>query len=135
MDIPLGTQILYLFFLAIPIASIAWTVTHEEVFREPREFCTKRSKECRSVLQRKFYYLFTCEFCFSHYVAVFMLFITGYKLLFTDWRGYFIAGFSLVWAANIYMSLFALIRVDLKKVKFEANIKEVEHKKAAEESN
>lgn len=65
-----------------------------------------------------------------------MLFITNYKLLFTDWKGYLIAGFSLVWIANIYMSLFALIRVDLKKVKFEANIKEAEHKiKASETDN
>jgi hypothetical protein len=131
MNISLGTQILYLFFLAIPIACIAWTVTHEEVFREPREFCLRKSQNCENVLQRKFFYLFTCEYCFSHYVTVFMLFITQYKLLFTDWKGYFIAGFSLVWIANIYMSLFALIRVDLKKVKFEANIKEVEHKKAS----
>ncbi len=133
MDISVGTQILYLFFLAIPISSIAWTVTHEEVFREPREFCLKKSQDCQKLLQKKFFYLFTCEYCFSHYVTIFMLFVTRYKLLFTDWRGYFIAGFSLVWIANIYMSLFALIRVDLKKVKFEANIKEVEHKKVAED--
>src|SRR6476469_6830887 len=133
MDISVGTQILYLFFLAIPIACIAWTVTHEEVFREPREFCLRKSQDCQKLLQRKFFYLFTCEYCFSHYVTVFMLFVTRYKLLFTDWRGYFIAGFSLVWIANIYMSLFALMRVDLKKVKFEANIKEVEHKKVAED--
>ena len=133
MEVPLSTQILYLFFLAIPIACIAWTVTHEEVFREPRDFCARKSKECQSLLQRKFFYLFTCEYCFSHYVTIFMLIITGYKLMFDDWRGYFIAGFSLVWIANMYMSLFALLRVDMKKVKFEANIKEVEHKKVLEE--
>ena len=133
MELPISTQILYLFFLAIPIACIAWTVTHEEVFREPREFCLSRSKDCRGLLQRKFFYLFTCEYCFSHYVTMFMLVITGFKMIFTDWRGYFISGFSLVWIANIYMSLFALIRVDLKKVKFEANIKEVEHKKVSKE--
>ncbi|HSU49680.1 MAG TPA: hypothetical protein VLJ41_03795 [Segetibacter sp.] len=133
MDISVSTQILYLFFLAMPIACIAWTVTHEEVFREPREFCLRKSQDCQKLLQRKFFYLFTCEYCFSHYVTILMLFITRYKLLFTDWRGYFIAGFSLVWIANIYMSLFALMRVDLKKVKFEANIKEVEHKKVAED--
>jgi hypothetical protein len=133
MDIPLGTQILYLFFLAIPIACIAWTVTHEEVFREPREFCLRKSQDCQKLLQRKFFYLFTCEYCFSHYVTAFMLFITHYKLLFTDWKGYLVAGFSLVWIANIYMSLFALIRVDLKKVKFEANIKEVEHQKVSDD--
>ena len=133
MDVPVSTQILYLFFLAMPIACIAWTVTHEEVFREPREFCQKKSKDCQSLVKRKFFYLFTCEYCFSHYVTALMLIITGFKLLFTDWRGYFIAGFSLVWIANIYMSLFALIRVDLKKTKFEANIKEVEHQKVKEE--
>ena len=135
MNISISMQILYLFFLAIPIACIAWTVTHEEVFREPRDFCAKKSQECPNLLQKKFFYLFTCEYCFSHYVTMFMLVITGYKLLFTDWRGYFIAGFSLVWIANMYMSLFALLRVDMKKVKFEANIKEVEHKKALEEEN
>ena len=32
-------QLFWLFVLAIPIASVAWTVTHEEVFREPREWC------------------------------------------------------------------------------------------------
>lgn len=133
MDVPISTQILYLFFLAIPIACIAWTVTHEEVFREPRDFCSKRSKDCKRLLQRKFFYLFTCEYCFSHYVTIFMLVITGYKLMFTDWRGYFVGGFSLVWIANVYMNLFALIRVDLKKVKFEANLKEVEHSRVKDD--
>ncbi|MDB4920886.1 MAG: hypothetical protein JWQ54_2869 [Mucilaginibacter sp.] len=53
-----------------------------------------------------------------------MLFITNYKLLFTDWRGYLIAGFALVFVANVYMSLFALARVDLKKVRLEAENEE-----------
>ncbi|MDB5250772.1 MAG: hypothetical protein JWQ40_5166 [Segetibacter sp.] len=132
MDLPLSRQIVYLFLLALPIACIAWTVTHEEVFREPREFCVRKSKECRSLAQRKFFYLFTCEYCFSHYITAVILFITNYQLIFTDWRGYLIGGFSLVWIANIYISLFALIRVDLKKVKFEANLKEEEHKKTTE---
>ena len=34
----LTTQVAWLFILAIPTACIAWTVTHEEVFREPREY-------------------------------------------------------------------------------------------------
>jgi hypothetical protein len=111
----LSTQIIWLFLLAIPVACIAWTVTHEEVFREPREFCVRRSQDCKTLFQRKFFYLFTCEYCFSHYVTMFMLFITRFTLLFDDWRGYLIAGFSLVWIANIYMSLYALIKVDIKK--------------------
>jgi len=119
---PLQTQIAWLFLLAIPIACIAWTVTNEEVFREPRDFCIKCSKECKTVLQRKFFYLFTCEYCFSHYVTVIMLFLTGYKLLIDDWRGYILAGFALVWIANLYMSIFAFLRQGIKKEKTEINI-------------
>jgi hypothetical protein len=117
--------------LAIPIACVAWTVTHEEVFREPREYCVERSQTCRSLLKRKFFYLFTCEYCFSHYVTIFFLIITGFQFLFDDWRGYLIAGFSLVWVANIYMSLYALIRIDLKKGRL---ITKIEEKKIQEES-
>ncbi len=120
----LSLQITWLFLLAIPIACIAWTVTHEEVFREPREYCVKCSQQGQTLLQRKFFYLFTCEYCFSHYVTVAMLFFSGYKLLLADWRGYIIAGFSLVWIANIYMSLFARIRMDIKKEKVDIAVKE-----------
>ena len=115
----LGPQIIWLFVLAIPIACIAWTVTHEEVFREPREYCVKRSQQCKTILERKWFYLFTCEYCFSHYVTILFLFLTDYKLLIDDWRGYVIAGFSLVWIANTYMSLFGFIRQDISKEKME----------------
>jgi hypothetical protein len=113
MDI--DVQLFWLFVLAIPIACIAWTVTHEEVFREPREYCVRRSEESKSIFVRKFFYLFTCEYCFSHYVTIFMLIITKFTLLLEDWRGYLIAGFALVWVANIYMSLYAFLRIDIKK--------------------
>ncbi|MEO6314697.1 MAG: hypothetical protein ABIU63_13385 [Chitinophagaceae bacterium] len=110
-----GLQIAWLFILPIPVACIAWTVTHEEIFREPHDYCVRKSQSCRGLLTRKFFYLFTCEYCFSHYVTVLFLFLTGYKLLLPDWRGYIIAGFSVVWIANIYMSLFGLIKTDIKK--------------------
>jgi hypothetical protein len=108
-------QIIYLFVLAIPVASIAWTITHEEVIREFRETCHAKSMECPRLYQRKFFYLFTCEYCFSHYVALVFLIVTRFKLLYPDWRGYLIALFSVVWVANVYMSLFGRIRLDLKK--------------------
>ncbi len=128
-------QVLNLFLLSLPIACIAWTVTHEEIFKEPRDFCVEKSKSSTSLLVRKFFYLFTCEYCFSHYVTVFFLIITKYTLLFTDWRGYLIGGFALVWVANIYMSIFGFVRVGMKKEKMVADIKEVELKeiKPAEE--
>lgn len=111
----ISEQILWLFLLAIPIACISWTVTHEEVFREPREYCSKRSLTSKYLLQKKFFYLFTCEYCFSHYVTIVFLILTEYKLLMNGWRGYLIAGFALVWVANIYISLFGFIRQDIKK--------------------
>ncbi len=120
------SPIIQLFILAIPIACISWTVTHEEVFREPREFCVKKSKTCKTLLQRKFFYLFTCEYCFSHYITIIFLALTKYQLLYSGWLGYLIGGFSLVWVANIYMSLFGWVRTGMKKDRIEAVIMEEE---------
>ncbi|MEO5814636.1 MAG: hypothetical protein ABIT20_05090 [Gemmatimonadaceae bacterium] len=105
---------LTLLLLAIPIACVSWSVTHEEVFREPREWCEVQSRECRRAAVRKMFYLFTCEYCFSHYVAAFFLFLTHFTLLMPGWRGYVIAEFALVWVANMYMSLFGRLRLDIK---------------------
>jgi hypothetical protein len=124
----IGDQVAHLFLLAIPIACIAWTVTHEEVFREPREYCVNKSKNSMWLAVRKFFYLFTCEYCFSHYVTALILVITGFKMLYPDWRGYFISGFALVWIANVYMSLFGFVRVGMKETKMEADLEELELK-------
>lgn len=117
-------QILELFLLAIPVACIAWTVTHEEVFREPREYCQRRSEACRRWYERKFFYLFTCEYCFSHYIAAIFIAITWYKLLFDGWRGYLIGWLALVWIANQYMSVYNRLRLDIKSERLEGEIKE-----------
>ena len=129
----LATQIIWLFVLAIPVASVAWTVTHEEIFREPRQFCEEQSSSARTYMRRKFFYIPTCEFCFSHYVTIAFLFITRYKLLFDDWRGYLIAFFALPFVANAYMGLYAQTKLEAKKDRFsakvvqhEAEIKEIE---------
>jgi len=128
----LSEQIIYLFVLALPIACIAWTVTHEEIFKEPREFCVEKSKTSKTIVQRKLFYLFTCEYCFSHYVTLFFLIITHYYLLFEDWRGVLIGGFALVWIANVYMSLFGFIRVGMKREKMGADIEELKLKEEKE---
>jgi hypothetical protein len=120
----LANQFGSLLLLAIPIASIAWTVTHEEVFREPREWCVRRSENCNRLLQRKFFYLFTCEYCFSHYVTIFFLIVTRFKLLYPDWRGYLVGGFALVFVANAYMSAFGRLRLDIKHERVEIEHKE-----------
>jgi len=119
-----GLQASYLFLLAIPVACISWTVTHEEVFKELREFCKHYGEKSRKPFIKKFFYILTCEYCFSHYVAIAMLFITNYQLLFNGWRGYLVAGFSLVWIANIYMSLYSRVRLDIKKERIEIDQQE-----------
>ena len=111
---PLHVQVLWLFVLAIPIASIAWTITHEEVAREAREYCARRSKNCKKFLERKAFYVFTCEYCLSHWITLFFVLLTGYRLLLNDWRGLVIAVFALVWVANIYMGIFGRLRLGIK---------------------
>ena len=110
----LGAQLLMLAILAIPIACISWTVTHEEVFRELREWNQRRAETGRTLLVRKFFFLLTCEYCFSHYVTILFLILFRFTLGFEGWRGYLVAGFSLVWIANVYMSLFGRLRLDIR---------------------
>lgn len=126
--ITIHNQVASLLILAIPIACIAWTFTHEEIFSEIHNYCADCSKNSKTLLRKKFFYLFTCEYCFSHYITALMLIITKYHLLYDDWKGYMVAGFSLVWISNIYMSIYNRIRVTLKKEKIEADIIEEEKK-------
>jgi hypothetical protein len=119
-------QILGLFVLAIPIACVARTVVFEEVFREPREYCQRMSKTCRSAAARKFFYLFTCEYCFSHWVTLVVLLVTRYRLMYDDWRGYVVSFFSLVFVANSYLNLYARRRVDITSETKAIEVKEKE---------
>lgn len=115
----LAAQTAWLVLLAIPIACITWTFTHEEIFREPREYCAARSRNSRKLVPRKFFFIFTCEFCFSHYVAIGFLFLTHFHFLLPDWRGYFLALFALVWIANFYISIYGRLRLELKGERIE----------------
>ena len=133
LPIPLGVQFVWLLMLAIPVASVAWTVTHEEVFRESREYCQRQARQAPTLSRRKFFYLFTCEFCFSHYIAALFLIITRFRILYTGWRGYLVALFALVWLANQYMSIYNRLRLDIKHEHLEiaAKQEDVEQRKAA----
>ena len=123
-DMTIARQVFWLLVLALPIACVARTVVYEEVFREPRQYCLRKSCECKSLAARKFFYLFTCEYCFSHWVTFFFLFLTRYKLLLDDWRGYILSAFAVVAVANLYMSSFARLRQEVKSEKLEAKTKE-----------
>jgi len=110
-----SAQLWVLLLLAVPIACVSWTVTHEELFREIREYFERRADKGRTIFERKFFYLFTCEYCFSHYVTLLALWMSGFTLLLPGWRGYVLAGFALVWVANMYMSVFGRLRLGIKR--------------------
>jgi hypothetical protein len=122
--IPLPEALLVAVVLAMPIAAVTWAVTHEDVFREVREYCLHRSESAGSVAERKFFYMFTCEYCFSHWVTLAVLLFTGFRLLYEDWRGYFVSGFALVWLANHYMSVFGRLRLGIKSERIDVSLKE-----------
>ena len=118
-------QLFSLFVLAIPVACISWTVTHEDIFQELRAWCERRAR-ARRVFIRKFYRVVSCEYCFSHYVAAGVVAVTRFTLLLPGWRGYLIAGFSLVWIANLYMSLYGRLRLEIKSERVEIEEQERE---------
>jgi hypothetical protein len=125
-----GQQLLTLIVLSLPVAAIAWTVTHEELFSEFHDHCVQRSQRARSLAARKFFYLFTCEYCFSHYIAAAAIFLTGFTLLYDDWRGFLIAWLAVVWVANHFISLYGRLRLGIRSERLEIGIKEAVSERA-----
>lgn len=117
-------QLIWLFVLAAPVACLAWTVTHEELFDEFHQWCVAKGRRCGRLYQRKFFYLFTCEYCFSHYVSAGIVWLTGFRLLVPGWRGALLAWFTLVWVSNVYLSLYGRLRLDIKRERVEITAEE-----------
>ena len=117
------TQVAVLLLLAVVVACVAWTVTHEEIFREIRE-AAKQLSEHGPWFLRKFFYVFTCEYCFSHYVTLAILALTNFKLLLNDWRGYVLAFFAIVWISNQYMGIYDRLRLTIKSERVEVETQE-----------
>lgn len=115
----LWRQVAWLLLLAVPVACVARTVVFEEVFREPRDWCKRQSELCRSLAARKFFYVFTCEYCLSHWIGLFFIVLTQFRLLLDDWRGYVLSFFALPFVANLYLNAYARLRVDITQAKVE----------------
>ena len=109
------TRLVLLFVLPIDCALRGPRHARGASFSRASRLVRRESRSARSPYSRKFFYVFTCEYYFSHYVTAFFLFITRYTLLFDDWRGYLISGFSLVWLANVYMSFFGRMRLEIRE--------------------
>jgi hypothetical protein len=90
--------------LSIPVACIAWTVTLKK-YSVNRGNGAGRCERLKHFLSASF--LPTCEYCFSHYVALAFILLTHFHLLMTGWRGLLIASFH--WSgSNFYASIFGL---------------------------
>ncbi len=123
-------EFLFLYYAAV-VAIIARTVTTEELFREPRQWlkswCADENQNC---VLRKLAYMATCEFCFSFWLT--LVLVAGlfqYRLAFDDWRGYIVSVFVTMGMANVYMGIFSLLRVDLRKERAVAQT--IERRKSA----
>ncbi len=121
---PILTQIFWLVILSLIVSSISWTVTQEEIFSEWRDAFEKKSETASNILIRKFFYVFTCEYCFSHWVTIFVLILTGFRVLIDDWRGNILAFFLLPWLANQWMSIYRRLRVGIKHENLRAKVVE-----------
>jgi len=50
--------------------------------------------------------------------------------VYSDWRGYVIAWFSLVWVANHYMGLYGRLKLGIRSERLDINLKEAVNKHA-----
>jgi hypothetical protein len=92
LSVPLAHQFVLLLMIAIARSLRCVDGHARRSFREPREFCKRMSQDCKALPQRKFFYLFTCEYCFSHYVSALALWLFRFQLLYEGWRGYWWRG-------------------------------------------
>lgn len=97
--------------LSAVVAVVSWTATHEEIFREPREYCAAQANGDCPWWKRKFFYVFTCPFCLSHYVAAALIFVVDYRLIYPGLDGRFVAWYALVAIANVFTSLYRWLRL------------------------
>ena len=125
-----GADLLTLLTLSLPVAALSWVVTHEELFREFHDYCAARSQIAQRLPTRKFFYLFTCEYCFSHYVSAGVLLATHFTLLFDDWRGYVVSWLALVWVANHLIGIYGRLRLGIRSERLEIGLKEAVSERA-----
>ena len=104
------------FVVASAVSVSAWTLAKEHIFHELRALCDRSAKnhQC-SWFVRKIAYMPTCEYCNSFWITLVALLFLQYQVLWDDWRGYVLAQFFTWSLAVAYMSIFQLLRVDIRE--------------------
>lgn len=120
---------------ALPVAWLAWTVTHEEIFRDWWQWMGDNAKSFHQKYQRaetfseyyplwrkalywlghKLCFLVTCEYCTSFWINLVVVLVSGLHILYDDWRGCCLAVFGVPWVAVLLMDLHQRLRVEIRK--------------------
>ena len=80
--------------LALAVASISFTVTETKLFKPYREWATKKAPIFGS--------LFSCGYCFGHWVAALLVVIYRPRLFNFYWLlDYIITGLVIAWLAGL----------------------------------
>ena len=118
-------EFLHLCLLAIPVACVSWTVTHEKIFEPVRKwfddihtarYSFKHGRGWLERFIRHMAYAPTCEYCFSHYVALFAYLAYPIPVLpVARWANLLFGWFALVWVANVYMNLHFRLRLSIRE--------------------
>jgi hypothetical protein len=128
-------QLEFLGYAAV-VFVICRALTAEEIFREPRERLQDYFKEEKHPkLLRKLAYMPTCPFCGSFWVTVITVAVANYQLIHDDWRGYVVAHAATMLTANIYMEVFNRLRIDNRKERAHADLKEKEKERVDKSSD
>lgn len=122
-------SVLFAAVLALPVACASWTVTMEYIFQDLRKAATAWGKRNpNSYIIGKLSYLPTCYYCFSHWVAFVALVAFPFKMLTDGAMGYIPALFTTVFVANVYMSIFNILRAKLRMQRGMADEAEIKAK-------
>ncbi len=115
---------------AAVVAILVRAFTQEELFAETRRWLSRHAEEERHPLVlRKLAFMPTCDYCLSFWVTLVLLVgVFDCRLAFADWRGYLVSVFTTMAVANVYLSAFSWLRVDLRKER--ASAEQVERRRA-----
>lgn len=122
----------YTFLFPLTVATVVRTWTTEEIFRDVQELWKKNHQKYKQLCEKdgktlsnwclaKLFYGLSCDWCSSFYVTAIGLWITGFRLLEEGVVGFLGALLVSVFLANTYISLYSLLRVDLRKQRAEAD--------------
>lgn len=97
------------FFMLIPaVATISYTVTSTRIFREPREWLVWKTYDPARDEKGYLGEWISCPYCFSHWVAILLVILSGVRAISTGWEilDILVTWLALPILANIIIQIF-----------------------------